>query len=104
MGKGLKGQHLISYQPKRLKNTRKAFAPYIWDMAEKKKKGGYYIIPWALSAAFLIRAMLLRDRPDTYSGEETTIWTSPTFYFVLSAVGFIAGIYFLQIAPKNKSD
>lgn len=73
-------------------------------MADKKKKGGYYIIPWALSAAFLIRAMILRDSPATYSGGDSTIWTSPTFYFVLSAIGFIAGIYFLQIAPKNKSD
>jgi hypothetical protein len=70
-------------------------------MSEKRNRGKYYIIPWALSAAFLIRAMILRDQASTYATDDLSIWQSPAFYFVLSSVGFILGIYFLTLKGGN---
>lgn len=70
-------------------------------MASNERKQGYYILPWALSAAFLIRAMILRDRPETYAEEGVSIWQSPAFYFFLSAAGFIIGLYLLMVSKKD---
>ncbi|MGB6037929.1 MAG: hypothetical protein WBG42_16760 [Cryomorphaceae bacterium] len=70
-------------------------------MSQNRNRGKYYIIPWALSAAFLIRAMFLRDQASTYVTDDSSIWQSPAFYFVLSALGFILGLYFLTLKGKS---
>ncbi|MCZ4409944.1 hypothetical protein O3Q51_14075 [Cryomorphaceae bacterium 1068] len=74
-------------------------------MSEKSNRAKFYIIPWALSAAFLIRAMILRDSAATYATDNLSIWQSTSFYFVLSSVGFILGLYFLtRKGGKSESD
>jgi len=70
-------------------------------MSQNGNRGKYYIIPWALSAAFLIRAMFLRDQASTYTTKDLSIWQSPAFYFVLSGLGFILGLYFLTLKGKS---
>jgi len=72
-------------------------------MAEKKNRSRFYIIPWALCAAFLIRAMILRDNASTYASDGLTIWQSPAFYFVLSAACFILGLFLLNSKGKDKN-
>ncbi|HKK38747.1 MAG TPA: hypothetical protein VJ949_04990 [Cryomorphaceae bacterium] len=72
-------------------------------MSEKSNKSGFYIIPWALCAAFLIRAMILRDSPATYIGDDLSIWRSPAFYFLLSSISFILGLFLLTSKGKDKN-
>ena len=74
-------------------------------MSEKPNRRRFYTIPWALSAAFLIRAMILRDSAATYATDDLSIWQSPAFYFVLSSVCFILGLYLLtQKSGKSESE
>jgi hypothetical protein len=74
-------------------------------MSNKSNRAKFYIIPWALSAAFLIRAMILRDSAATYAADDLSIWQSPVFYFVLSSVCFILGLYLLTLkGGKSESD
>jgi len=70
-------------------------------MSEKSNRAKFYIIPWALCVAFLIRAMILRDVAATYTTDDLSIWQSPSSYFVLSSVCFILGLYFLTLKGGN---
>ena len=72
-------------------------------MDKEPKKPNYYFLSFAFSSAFLIRAVVLHDRVETLYTEDLSIWQSPLFYFTLSGVCFIVGLYFFQ-TTRSKSD
>lgn len=78
-----------------------SFPSYICFMYQKRSRGSFYIIAWTVSAAFFIRAMILRNQVATSATDDLSIWQSPSFYFVLSAIGLILGVYLLKLKGKN---
>jgi len=75
---------------------------YICLMGNGSNKPKYYFLFWAFSAAFVIRAMILSDRAETYSIEGVSVWQSPLLFFVLSGLSFIIGLFLLQISKPEK--
>jgi hypothetical protein len=49
----------------------------------------------------LIRAMILRDTAATYSSDDLSIWSTPAFYFVLSGLCFILGLFLLNAKKEE---